>query len=166
MSRHRGRYGKKKPFRSKITSSVYREAKKFKKFLEESLAVAIEKERVFEVRTILTLDIQSKANFEQVLEILERFVRQKSPLTKKSRSLLVFIKKVEWKNFLIGRKDENKNTNHRKICDNMLHYACRYGKTCFIDILLDEGTLSFDQKCVWYTHPPSPFYYSNISLIK
>lgn len=44
------------------------------------------------------------------------------------------LKKINWRLFYID--SENK--------DNPLHYACRLGKTCLIDLLLDSGYFSID----------------------
>ena len=108
--------------------------KRMGRFLQEALAIGIEKERVLEIQTIITLDCTRRLDCLKMICILRNIVGRKleavaSRLVK--LSAVNYMRRVRWSEVLVGKGEV--------VCDNMLQYAARHGKTCFIDMLLDEG---------------------------
>ena len=106
-------------------------------FFQESIAIAIENEKICEIKTILNIRNRSNAQIKTMLKTLNSLVINNVKLDINERKYFV-LKKIQWRKLWIGR-----NINDKKVVryyhDNMLHYACRHGKLCVIDLLIDEG---------------------------
>ncbi len=110
-------------------------------FVMESLALAIEKECVPVVKEILTIGCQTRVECRRLLALLQqvrtafkaaRPKREASLAWTRSGRHVAWMKRIEWSEFIVGK-------SQCLLGDTMLHYACRHGKTCFIDVLLDLG---------------------------
>lgn len=117
----------------------YNQTKKhIRTFFQESIAIAIENEKVAEIKTILTMQNRSDAEIKAMVATLNCLINKRAKLNLNDKKSFVFLKKFQWKKLWIGR-----NINCKKIArvyhDNMLHYACRHGKLCLVDALIDEG---------------------------
>lgn len=131
----------------------YTGAQKARQFVRESLAICIEKECVAVVREILGIDCQTRFGCKRILGLLQEVratfkrcgggSKKDAALTwARSSSHVDWMKKIKWSQFVIG--SQRGCQQHRlDIGDTMLHYACRLGKTCFIDVLLELGKFSY-----------------------
>lgn len=120
-------------------------AQKARQFVRESLAICIEKECVPVVREILGIDCQTRFGCRRVLGLLQEvraaFRKKDGALTwARSSGHVDWMKRIKWSQFVIGSHRGYQQQQHRsEMGDTMLHYACRLGKTCFIDVLLEFG---------------------------
>ncbi len=128
--------------------------KQLTKFLQETLTIAIEKERIHELRTILALDTSSKSDCQTLVNTLRTLTRKKpSPLllvhlrdTTHTNTSAYQLKKTNWRRVFIGRVDPAHRPYNSTPPDNLLHYACRHGKTCLIDLLVEEARFNINQR--------------------
>ena len=114
-------------------------------FVMESLAMAIEKECVPVVKEILTIGCQTRFECRRLLALLQEVrtafkaaaaarpaAKEASLAWTRSGRHVAWMKRIKWSEFVVGK-------SQYLLGDTMLHYACRHGKTCFIDVLLDLG---------------------------
>lgn len=92
----------------------------------------VEKDYLNQVRQALKTSIETE-NIVQVQQIIStnKFILNKLAT---DDNLKRTIRTINWTNFTLDKKD------------NALHYACRLGKTCLIDIFLDSGYFDVNEK--------------------
>lgn len=127
-------------------------AHKARKFVRESLAICVEKECVSVVREILGIDCQTRFGCRRVLGLLQEvraaFRKRDRALTwARSGGHVDWMKRIKWSQFVVGTQrvphQQQQQQQRLEMGDTLLHYACRLGKTCFIDVLLEFGKFSW-----------------------